>query len=30
MKLNKEYIYLEDIVLLSCLVPPGTGRNSIT
>jgi dynein heavy chain len=30
MKLNKEYINIEDIIILGCLVPPGSGRNTIT
>lgn len=29
-KMNNEYIKIEDVTLLTSMVPPGTGRNDIS
>ena len=29
-KMNNDYLKIEDVGILSCLVPPGTGRNEIS
>ncbi len=29
-KMNNEYLKVEDVGILGCMVPPGTGRNDVS